>query len=113
VAVSANQTRRADAFLQVAQTNQVVEITAAPPALQTDRADVDVNISTRLLESLPITGSGGRNLQSLLTIVPGTSISGPQNSAAADPGRSFSVNVNGVSRLQNNTRIDGSSITYP
>jgi len=32
VAVTANQIRRADASLQVAQVNQVVEITAAPPA---------------------------------------------------------------------------------
>ncbi len=91
VPVSVNQTRRADASLQMAQMNQVVEITAAPPALQTDRADVNVNISTRQLESLPITGSGGRNFQSLLTIVPGTSISGPQNSAAAEPGASHGV----------------------
>ncbi len=112
-AVTANQIRRADAIMQVAQMNQVVEITAAPPALQTDRADVNVNLSTRQLATLPITGSGGRSFQSLLTIVPGTSISGPTNSAAADPGRSFSINVNGVSNLQNNTRIDGSSINYP
>src|SRR5436305_4151937 len=94
-AVTANQVRRADTTLQVAEMSQVVEITAAPPALQTDRANVNVNISSKQLATLPITGSGGRNFQSLLTIVPGTSISGTQNSAAADPGRSFSVNVNG------------------
>jgi len=112
-AVSANQVLRADASMQVAQMNQAVEVTAAPPALQTDRADVNVNIGSREVATLPITGGGGRNFQSLLTIVPGTVISGPANSAAADPGRSFAINVNGASNLQNNTRIDGSSINYP
>lgn len=111
--VTANQVRRADASLQVAKVSQNIEVSAAPPPLQTDRADLNVDITTKQIASLPITGAGGRNFQSLLTIVPGTTISGPQNSAAADPGRSISVNVNGVSRLQNNTRIDGSSITYP
>ncbi len=39
--------------------------------------------------------------------------SGEENSAAGNPQRSISYNVNGVSRLQNNTRIDGSSVIYP
>ncbi|MBV8827607.1 MAG: TonB-dependent receptor [Acidobacteriaceae bacterium] len=111
--VAANQVRRVDATLQVAQVSQTVEVNAASQALQTDRADVNTNISRQEVANLPITGSGGRNFQSLLTIVPGTTLGAPANSAAADPGRSFTVNVNGVSRLQNNTRIDGSSITYP
>jgi hypothetical protein len=38
---------------------------------------------------------------------------GEQNSAAANPQRSISFNQNGVSRLLNNTRIDGSSVNYP
>jgi hypothetical protein len=49
-----------------------------------------------------------------MTIVPGTSMMSAQaNSAAGDPQRSISYNVNGVSRLQNGTRVDGSSIAYP
>ncbi|MBV9674692.1 MAG: carboxypeptidase regulatory-like domain-containing protein, partial [Acidobacteriaceae bacterium] len=111
--VAANQVRRADAMLQVAQANQTVEVSAAPPPLQTDRADVNTNITTKQLSSLPVTGSNGRNFQSLMTIVPGTSMAGEQNSAAANPQRSISFNQNGVSRTQNNTRIDGSTVTYP
>src|SRR5689334_15175722 len=38
---------------------------------------------------------------------------GEDNSAAGNPQRSISYNVNGVSRLQNNTRIDGASVIYP
>jgi hypothetical protein len=111
--VTANQVRRVDATLQVAQTNQTVEVSAATPPLQTDRADVNTNITAKQITDLPVTGSNGRNFQSLMTIVPGTSMQGEQNSAAANPQRAISFNQNGVSRLQNNTRIDGSSVTYP
>src|SRR4051812_40896650 len=65
-AITANQVRRADATLQVAQANQTVEVSAASPPLQTDRADVNTNITTKQLSSLPVTGSNGRNFQSLM-----------------------------------------------
>jgi hypothetical protein len=75
------------------------------------------------VNELPLTGSAGRNYQSLLTIVPGavkelgTSVvsngAGEVNSASGSPQRSVSFNVNGVSRLQNNTRVDGASVIYP
>ena len=48
-----------------------------------------------------------------MQIVPGAVMQGEQNSAAGSPQRSISFNVNGVSRLQNNTRIDGASVVYP
>ena len=113
VTVTANQVRRADAALQVAQVSQTVEVSAAQATLQTDRADVNTTISSRQVNNLPLTGSNGRNFQSLMTIVPGTSLQGEQNSQAANPQRSISYNQNGVSRLLNNTRIDGSSVNYP
>ena len=48
-----------------------------------------------------------------MTLVPGAVMAGEQNSAAGSPQRSISFNVNGVSRLQNNTRLDGASVVYP
>ncbi|HEY8560122.1 MAG TPA: hypothetical protein VIL74_07080 [Pyrinomonadaceae bacterium] len=79
--------------------------------------------TARQVNDLPLTGSQGRNYQSLLTIVPGavkdlsrnvvSNGAGEANSAAGNPQRSISFNVNGVSRLQNNTRIDGSAVNYP
>src|SRR5947209_4206839 len=47
VTVTANQVRRADASLQVAQVSQTVEVSAAEVTLQTDRADVNTTISSR------------------------------------------------------------------
>jgi hypothetical protein len=65
------------------------------------------------VNDLPLAGSVGRNYQSLMGLVPGAVLQGEQNSAAGSPQRSISFNVNGVSRLQNNTRIDGAGVTYP
>ncbi|MFL6208568.1 MAG: TonB-dependent receptor domain-containing protein [Pyrinomonadaceae bacterium] len=114
VNVEANTVRRVDASLKVSQLSEVVTVNAEDvPALQVDRADVNLTQPARQVNNLPLAGSAGRNYQSLMQIVPGAVLAGEQNSAAGSPQRSISFNVNGVSRLQNNTKIDGSSITYP
>jgi len=61
-----------------------------------------------------------RNYQSLMNIVPGATIDrvgnqggpGEMNSEAGSPQRSISFNVNGVSRMQNQTKLDGASAVY-
>ena len=113
VKVDANQARRVDAQLQVGAVSGTVDISATNAVLQTERADINVVQTTRQVNDLPLTGSVGRNYQSLMSLVPGSVSAGEQNSAAGSPQRSISFNVNGVSRLQNNTRIDGSSVIYP
>ncbi|MFN7928625.1 MAG: carboxypeptidase-like regulatory domain-containing protein [Blastocatellia bacterium] len=114
VRVEANTSRRLDVQLQVGDVNAgAVEITAAAAVLQTERADVNFVQSARQINDLPLAGSVGRNYQSLMGLIPGAINQGEQNSQAGSPQRSISFNVNGVSRLQNNTRIDGSSVVYP
>ncbi|MBS1786230.1 MAG: TonB-dependent receptor [Acidobacteria bacterium] len=119
--VDANTSRRLDVQMQVGDVTASVQVSAESPALQTDRADVNITQSARQVNNLPLFGSVGRNYQTLMQLIPGTSRSGgfvgngsgEENSAAGNPQRSISYNVNGVSRLQNNTRIDGSSVIYP
>src|SRR5205085_8226059 len=125
VRIEANKTYRFDAQLEIGGVEETVLVTTAQEAtLQTDRADVNVTQSARQINNLPLFGSVGRNYQSLLQLIPGVTRgtgsfflnatgSGEDNSAAGNPQRSISYNVNGVSRLQNNTRIDGSSVIYP
>lgn len=125
VRIEANKTFRFDAQLEVGGLEETVLITAGQElALQTDRADVNVTQSAREINNLPLFGSVGRNYQSILQLIPGTTRgtgsfflnatgSGEDNSAAGNPQRSISYNINGVSRLQNNTRIDGASVIYP
>lgn len=125
VRIDANKVYRFDAQLEVGGVEETVVVTASQDAtLQTDRADVNITQSARQVNDLPIFGTAGRNYQSLLLLIPGTSRgtggffinstgNGEDNSDAGNPQRSMSFNVNGVSRLQNNTKIDGSSIIYP
>jgi outer membrane receptor protein involved in Fe transport len=110
--IEATAVLRIDARLQVGGIAEAVEVTAATPVLQTDRADVHITQSARQVNDLPLTGSVSRNYQSLMQIVPGAVLAGEQNSEAGSPQRSISFNVNGVSRLQNNTKLDGASVTY-
>jgi hypothetical protein len=114
IQVNANTVARFDAQLETGEVKETITINAdSSELLQTDRADVSTTQSARQVNNLPLTGSAGRNYQSLMQIVPGSVMQGEQNSAAGSPQRSISFNVNGVSRLQNNTRIDGASVVYP
>ena len=124
VRIESNKSLRFDAQLEVGEVKETVVVTAAQEAtLQTDRGDVNVTKTDREINNLPLFGSVGRNYQSLMYLIPGVQrgtggffINGSgteDNSAAGNPQRSMSFNVNGVSRLQNNQKIDGSSIIYP
>ncbi len=124
VTIEANKSLRFDAQMEVGGVTETVVVTGTQElALQTDRGDVNITQTERQVNNLPLFGSIGRNYQSLIYLIPGTTrgtggffINGSgteDNSAAGNPQRSMSFNVNGVSRLQNNTKIDGSSIIYP
>src|SRR5215471_3992366 len=113
VNVGANEIRRADFHVQLAQATQTVEVTASAVALQTDRADVNTTIRQQDIANLPITSSAGRNYQALYKIVPGFSlVTEGNNSDGGNPQRSMNGYVNGTSRQNNQTRIDGTSNTY-
>jgi hypothetical protein len=110
VPIEANKTYRYDSKLEVGGVAETVVVTAGQEAaLQTDRADVNVTQTARQVNNLPLFGSIGRNYQSLIYLIPGTTrgtggffINGSgteDNSAAGNPQRSMSFNVNGVSRF--------------
>ena len=111
--ILANATARVNATMRTATTTQEVNVTDAPPVLQTDRAETNYNISEQQLSELPTTSSTGRNYQSLYKLVPGSTPPAEQNSQAANPGRSQAVNVNGQSAGANSTRIDGALDQHP
>jgi hypothetical protein len=124
IRIDANTTRRLDAHMEVGDVTATVQISADTPTLQTERADVNITLPSRQVNNLPLFGTLGRNYQTLIQLIPGSSRgqggffinatgNGEDNSAAGNPQRSMSFNINGVSRLQNNTKIDGSSVIYP
>lgn len=113
IQIDANNAVRVDEKLEIAKAQMTVTVTGAPPALQTDRADVHTDISTEEIQALPQIGSEGKTFQSLLRIIPGATLPQENNSAAGNPARAMTSNVNGQSSQGNGTRIDGISDTYP
>jgi hypothetical protein len=112
VSVDANTETRVDVQLALAKQTSTVTVTGAAPLLQTDRADVHSELESTDIQNLPITSSEGRSFQALYKIIPGFTPPGEQNSAAGNPQRSMTSDVNGGSMQANNTRIDGATDTY-
>src|SRR5712692_11162876 len=95
VSVEANNTRRVDVQIQLKAQNESVTVSAAHPVLKKDSADVHTDISGREIEDLPILASNGRNFQNAYRIIPGVGLLGENNSAAGNPQRAQTANVNG------------------
>jgi hypothetical protein len=116
VPVQPNEIRRVDVQLQIAQTTESVEVSGDAVVLQTDKADVHSEISAQEVQELPYNGGEGKNFQSLLFLLPGAGIgsgSNEANSEAGNPQRAITVYMNGVSSQANNTRLDGTPVSYP
>lgn len=107
VAVSINNVTRVDQTLQIGTVAESVQVSAQAAVLQTDRAEVRREISSRNLVNLPV--PPGRNYQQLLLTVPG--VSPPQNAGSniANPSRALVYNVNGTSSMGNGIRVDGTA----
>src|SRR5436190_12179365 len=113
IAITVNTIKRADAQLSVAQAQTVVTVNSEQQLLQTDKADVHTDLSSQQIENLPISGSQGRNFQSLLRTIPGVGLTAETNSLAGNPQRAINANVNGQSNQTVNTRLDGAQDAYP
>ncbi len=105
VSVTINTVTRIDVELRVGQITEKVTVSTAAGALQSDKADVHIELNTKELTELPL--GGYRNYQSLINLTPGATPARFQNSINDTPGRSLTTNVNGTARNANNTRLDG------
>ncbi len=105
VEITINTVSRADVQLQVGEIADRVTIEASTVVLQTDKADVHVELGAREVTQLPI--GGYRNYQTLINLVPGATPAGYQNAVVGSPGRALTTNINGTTRNNNNTRLDG------
>jgi hypothetical protein len=110
VPVTLNNTTRLNAPLELGQVQASVDVTAqSAPLLQTDRAEVRLEMTTKKLESLPI--AQGRNYQALFRTLPGFILNKPENNSASNPSMAYQFSVNGASRSINSTRVDGATST--
>jgi hypothetical protein len=105
IVVDTNTTSRVDVALATGSDTQTVTVTTAPPALQTDRADISTTIEARQIADLPL--SSGNSFQSLLTTVPGMAPVVFNNSQFFNSNNDLSVNANGQSSYVNLYQIEG------
>ncbi len=109
VDVSINTVSRADTTLEVGAVTESVNVSAAAATLQTDRAEVRAEITSKSLTNLPV--PPGRNYQGLFVLLPGFTPPENRHSVPGNPSRALVFSVNGSSAQSNNTRIDGASST--
>ncbi len=105
IVVDTNTTARVDVSMATGSTTETVTVTTAPPALQTDRADISTTIESRQISNLPL--SSGNSFQSLLNTVPGMAPVTFNNSQFFNANNDLSVNANGQSSYVNLYQIEG------
>ena len=106
--VAAGDRARVDAQLQIGATSQTLEVTAKPPALQTETSAVQVVVDSQAVQDLPL---NGRDFFNLVQIQPGVNSGSPGDigtSTRPDDRRMTSeLSANGQSALYNNNMVDG------
>jgi len=109
IAVASNNLARVDVVLEIGQVTEIVEVTGEAATLQTDTAQVAQTVTETQLKNVPV--PLGRNYQMLFVTLPGFSPPANAHSVPTNPSRAVRFSVNGTSRSNNNTRIDGASST--
>ena len=69
IVLVSNSSIRVDMELQTGNVTETIQVTTAPPLLQTDRADITTKIETEQVLTMPL--GTNRNFQSLINLVPG------------------------------------------
>src|ERR1035438_480270 len=105
IALVVNSSTRIDVQLTPGNISETVEVTGAPPVLQTERADTGRTLDQVVTEALPL--STNRNYQSLLNLVPGTTKAAFQHSQFFNASNSLQTEVNGQMRMGNSYQIEG------
>jgi hypothetical protein len=105
ITLTVNSSTRVDVQLTPGNITETVEVTGAPPLLQTDRADTGAQLEVVHTASLPL--GTQRNYQSLLNLVPGTTRASFQHSQFFNAASSLQTEVNGQMRMGNSYQVEG------
>jgi hypothetical protein len=106
-----NQVARVDFQLKVGQVSQVVEVSAAPPLLQTDSTELGTLIDSHAATAIPLST---RNINELTLLAPG--VLSPNIFAFQAPQTTFGTGrpyVNGAREQDNNFSLDGMDTNQP
>ncbi len=110
IQVAADTSPKVDLQLTVGNASESVTVTAAPPQLQTDRADVGTVFNQKTISGLPI---AGRNFASLELLIPGAQAMGWTQNNAEDAQGSPTVQIAGQSFSGVGYLLDGASNQDP
>ena len=110
IRVSVDASARVDVKLEVGNVTEQVEVTAAAPLLQSDRADVATTLTSRQIIELP---SYNRNFQAYELLLPGTNKLGWQHASSENPQGSVQIQVNGQHFAGTGFQLDGTDNQDP
>jgi hypothetical protein len=110
IVVNVDSSARIDITLEIGNVSESVEVSAAAPALQSDRADVATTFTSRQLEDLP---SFNRNFQAYELLTPGTQKLGWQHASSENPQGSVQIMVNGQHFNGTGFQLDGTDNQDP
>ena len=110
VTLYADTAPKVDVTLRPGATSSTVQVTAAAPLLQTDRADVSTILDERSVENLP---NLNRNFTEFELLTPGTSYIGWNVGQADNPQQSEQIEVNGQLPFATGYELDGTDNQDP
>jgi hypothetical protein len=110
VIISANSTQQVNLVFQTEGVSQSVTVTAAPPALQSESADVSVVIDRRQFQDLP---NQNRNFTSFALLTPGVQRSSFNIQPTENPQGTQALDVNGANYGSLGYLLDGTDNREP
>lgn len=109
--LSTGQASTLNVTLQLATSSERVEVTEAPPLLQTTTATIGSTVESKQITQLPLLG---RNFTSLIMVLPGvSSVRSPRGGPFSVGGTGNNPNVFGQRWRNNNYTLDGVSNNEP
>lgn len=106
VTVAVGTSTNVNAEMKIGAVTQQVTVNAAPPLLETDKAEVTTLLSSHTLENIPVLG---RNFTAFEMLLPGTVKNNFQHPLNENPGNDILVNTNGQDYDANNFMINGTT----
>lgn len=104
ITISVQTVSRLDAVLNLSSTSTSVQVTDAPPPIQTENAEVNLNLGSHEVNDIPLEY---RQAEGLVELSAGVNIDSGGTPTSGDPAGTIWYNANGQSVSANGTVIDG------
>lgn len=105
VTISVSNTAHVDLAVAPGSVSETITVESTLPPLQTDSAQTGSELGSTQVEELPV--GSGRNFQTLVDLVPGTTRAAFNHSVFFNAQGSLNSQVNGTSSMSNNFQIEG------